>query len=314
MVMDLFYASVEGLPRRRVHFHAFMADVHERIFAFRQKVKAGDLRDTDPIPVVADALAAEARLLCFDEFAVNDIADAMILGRLFKGLFEAGVVIVATSNLEPRDLYRDGLNRHRFLPFIAMLEQRLDIARLDAATDYRLEKLAGTKVYHVPADAAATRALEAMFQKLTGGAAAAPARLAIKGREVVVPLQAMGVAMFGFSDLCGKPLGSIDYLAIAQAYHSLVLVGVPKLDFEQRNEAKRFITLVDILYEHRVKLVLSAAAEAEDLYRAANGAEAFEFARTVSRLVEMQSSDYLALPHGRPEKSGAEPAPGIVET
>jgi cell division protein ZapE len=314
MLMDLFHAQVAETRRRRAHFHAFMADIHERIFAFRQQVKAGTVKDSDPIPVVAGAIADEARLLCFDEFAVTDIADAMILGRLFTALFGQGVTVVATSNVAPQDLYRDGLNRALFLPFIAMLEKHLEVLHLDAATDYRLEKLTGAPIYHIPADARARAALGEAFRKLTGGAAGGPAALAVKGRNVDVPLQAMGVARFDFGELCERPLGAVDYLAVAQAYHTLLIDGIPVFDDDRRNEAKRFITLIDILYENRVKLIVSAAAEPDALHVGRLGAEAFEFARTASRLIEMRSADYLALPHGGDQTQASGDTTGLVET
>lgn len=300
MLMDLFFEEVSPpTAKRRVHFHAFMADVHARIHAWRQRLKQGEVEGDDPIAPTSAALAEEASLLCFDEFAVTDIADAMILGRLFKALFEHGVVVVATSNVPPEELYRDGLNRALFLPFIAMIEERMEVVRLDARTDFRLEKLGASPVYFVPADGAARRSLDELFARLTGGARARPAQLPVCGRLLDVPAQAMGVARFPYEALCRRPLGSADYLALAEAYHTIVLDGVPVLDASRRDEARRFITLVDVLYEERVKLIASADAAPAGLYRAESGSEAFAFARTVSRLAEMASRDYLALPRGR---------------
>lgn len=314
MLMDLFY---EGLPvrrKRRVHFHAFMSDVHERIHAHRQAVKAGRAVEDDPIGPVAEALAGEAWVLCFDEFAVTDIADAMILGRLFTALFARGVVVVATSNVEPDRLYEGGLNRALFLPFVALLQERMEVLRLDARTDFRLEKLAGSPVYHVPADERARAALDDAFRRLTGRTRGDRVTLTVKGHPVEIPQAAGGVARASFADLCARPLGAADYLAVARDFHTLVLEDVPRMTFEQRNEAKRFITLVDALYDNRVKLLVSAEAEAPELYRAEEGREAFEFDRTVSRLIEMRSEEYLSLPHGRPDSEGGGSSAGLAET
>jgi cell division protein ZapE len=313
MLMDLFFAALPIRRKRRVHFHAFMADVHARIHAWRQKLKAGQVKGDDPIRPVAAAIAEETWVLCFDEFTVTDIADAMILARLFSALFEAGVVVVATSNVEPSRLYEGGLNRTLFVPFIHMLEERLDIVRLDARTDFRLEKLAGSPVWYVPADEAARTALDHAFTRLAGRSRGDPVRLTVQGHPVWIPQAAGGVARFEFKDLCGLPLGASDYLEISRDFHTLILDGIPRMDFERRNEAKRFIILIDALYEARVKLLASAEAEATELYRAETGREAFEFDRTVSRLIEMRSEDYLALPHGRTEEE--EPGTGgLVET
>jgi cell division protein ZapE len=312
MLMDLFFGYVPAQRKRRVHFHDFMADVHGRVHAFRQQAKDVKGKADDPIPAVADQLSEEAWVLCFDEFAVNDIADAMILGRLFTALWERGVVVVATSNVDPQDLYRNGLNRALFLPFIAELQSRMDVLKLEARTDYRLEKLAGAPVYHHPADAKARAALDDAFRRLTAGAEAWPATLTVRTRKVEVPLAAAGVARFAFADLCDRPLGASDYLMIARDFHTVVLDGVPSLTYARRNEAKRFITLIDVLYEHRVKMVISADAPPQMLYIAEQGAEAFEFDRTASRLIEMQSEAYLGQPHGRP--AGAANLGGIVET
>jgi cell division protein ZapE len=314
MLMDMFFARVRGITKRRAHFHVFMADVHERIHDFRQRVKAGESKDGDPIAPVARDIAAEASLLCFDEFTVTDIADAMILARLFKALFAEGVTLVATSNVEPSRLYEGGLNRTLFLPFIAELSQQVDVAMLDARTDFRLEKLAGAAVYHQPLDDTARAALDLAFARLTGQADAPPLVLEVKGHRLEVPQAAFGVARASFADLCAKPYGAGDYLAMAQRFHTLVLDDVPLLSFENRNEAKRFIILIDTLYENRVKLVASAAAEPHLLYLADHGREAFEFDRTASRLIEMRGQDYLGLPHGRPGAAAGSSMTGLVET
>jgi len=245
---------------------------------------------------VAAELAREASVLCFDEFAVRDIADAMILGRLFPALFAAGVVVVATSNVAPDDLYRDGLNRALFLPFVVLLKERCAIVELDSRTDYRLEKLVRAPVYYAPLGPKADAALDAAFLTLTGVARGAPAEIEILGRRVDVPQAAHGVARFDFDALCRRPLGSADYLEIAERFHTVFLDGIPAL--ADRNETRRFIILIDALYDMQVKLVASAAAEPEALYAGAEGPEAFEFARAASRLFEMRSADYLALPHG----------------
>ena len=314
MLVDLFHDNLNVQRKRRAHFHAFMADVHQRIHAWRQRAKAGEVKGDDPIQPVADALADEAWVLCFDEFSVTDIADAMILGRLFQALFARGVVIVATSNVEPSRLYYNGLNRALFLPFIAQIEQRMQVVRLDARTDYRLEKLQGKPVYYSPADDAARTALDRLFAELSGDQKIAPRRIDIGGRFLDIPAASGGVARANFADLCLRPLGSIDFLALAQNFHTLVLDEIPILDFERRNETKRFITLIDILYEHHVKLIASAAAAPTALYHAATGHEVFEFDRTVSRLIEMRSESYLALPHGRADSEGSGNTTGLVET
>jgi cell division protein ZapE len=253
-------------------------------------------------------------VLCFDEFAVTDIADAMILGRLFTALFEHEVVVVATSNVEPERLYEGGLNRALFLPFIALLQQRMDVVRLDARTDFRLEKLAGRPVYYSPADEAARAALDQAFASLSGRRRGDPVRLTVKGHEVEIPQAAGGVARAGFADLCAKPLGAADYLAVAERFHTLIVEEIPRMGLERRNEAKRFIALVDALYDTRVKLLASAEAEAAELYKADSGREAFEFDRTVSRLIEMRSEEYLSLPHGRADSAGSGDTTGLVET
>jgi len=314
MLMDLFFETSPVVRKRRAHFHEFMLDVHERIYAFRQGIKLGEHQDEDPIKHVAEQLAEQAWLLCFDEFHVDDIADAMILGRLFTQLFARGIVMVATSNVAPDELYKDGLNRALFVPFIAMLEERMDVVRLDARTDFRLEKLAGMPVWYVPADAAADLALDAAWRRLTGGHDGAPAELPLKGRSVRVPRAFMGVARFSFHDLCEEPLAAADYLRIARDYHTIILDHVPTMTYDNRNAAKRFIILIDTLYDMNVKLIASAAAEPDGLYRADEGFEAAEFKRTASRLIEMRSQAYLARPHGSAHGQGSGSSVGIVET
>ncbi|GBD50614.1 cell division protein ZapE [Methylopila sp. Yamaguchi] len=312
-LMDLFFESVPVAKKRRAHFHDFMIDVHARIHAARAEAKAGRGAAGDVIPQVGEALAAEATLLCFDEFHVTDIADAMILARLFERLFAAGVTVVATSNVPPQELYKDGLNRSLFTPFIKMLEQRMEVVKLASPTDFRREKLGDTGVWHTPADAAAEAALDQAFRALAGSDGA-PAALDVQGRHVALPRAASGVARASFDDLCAKPLGAADYIAIARRYHTLVLDRVPRLDEERRNEARRFMTLVDALYEHHVKLVASAEAEPDDLWRGTQGYETFGFARTASRLVEMRSDAWLDRPHGRPDSAASGSAAGLVET
>ena len=319
MLMDLFFAASPVVRKRRVHFHEFMAGVHERIYAFRQRLKSGELAEQDPIGLTAAAIAEETWLLCFDEFHVTDIADAMILGRLFKRLFELGVVVVATSNVAPDELYKDGLNRELFLPFIALIEQNMDVVRLTARTDFRLEKLAGAPVWYVPADHAADAALDEAWRRLTRGHAEAERDLTVKGHTLRVPHATMGAARFSFHDLCEQPLAAGDYLRIAREFHTVVLDRIPAMDYGCRNEAKRFIILIDTLYDNAVKLVASAAAEPDGLFRVNDGFEAQsfeaqEFKRTASRLIEMRSDAYLALPHGRRVSTAGALVEGIVET
>lgn len=286
MLMDLLFETAPLAARRRVHFHAFMQEVHGAVHAFNRAGQAGD-----PLQAAAEVVVGATLLLCFDEFEVTDIADAMILGRLFERLFQRGTVVVATSNRAPRDLYRGGINRSLFEPFIAMLEERLDVVAVDARRDYRLAFLAATEAYHVPADERARRALDTVFAHLAGGQPLAPARLEVAGRMLEVPRQARHVARFTFAELCDKPLGGADYLALARAYHTLLIDGIPAMGEERRNEARRFVTLIDILYDNRVALLCSAEAAPEGLYPAGDGA--FAFRRTASRLVEMQSTRYL---------------------
>lgn len=299
MLMDLFFETAEVPRKKRMHFHAFMQEVHRRLHALKMRdadwPAPRDIHDHDPIPPLADSLVAEAALLCFDEFQVHDIADAMLLGRLFEALFARGVVVVATSNTAPDDLFKGRPGRDAFLPFIALIKKRLEVLVLDSARDYRRERIRGLPTWHVPADGRAERALDAAFAELTGGVPAAPARLTLLGRAVEVPQAARGVARFAFEEICGRPLGPADYLAIATHFHTLVIDGIPRLGPENFDKARRFITLVDALYEHRCKLFASAEDHPDRLYERGENAAMFE--RTASRLIEMQSQDYLALPH-----------------
>lgn len=300
MLMDLFYQHAPVDSKRRVHFHEFMQDVHARIAEWRglkpgqrkrrpEYVKsAGD----DPIPPVARALVRDAKLLCFDEFQVTDIADAMILGRLCEAMFEEGLVVVSTSNRHPDSLYKDGINRQLFLPFIAFLKTRLDVFELGGDTDHRLRQLEAAPVYYCPLDAEAELAMDDAWERLTQGAAPQSCQLDVNGRALRVAREAAGVARFTFPELCTQPLGPGDYLAIASRFHTVLVDRTPRLSPDKRNEAKRFVTLIDALYEARTKLVMSADAEPEDLYPSGDGA--FEFERTASRLIEMRTHEYLA--------------------
>ena len=296
MLMDMFYKSVAVEDKQRVHFHAFMQEVHRRVHAFRAAQKAGKLDDgKDAIIALARVIADKAWLLCFDEFHVTDIADAMILGRLFEELFRQGAVVIATSNRHPKDLYKDGLQRDRFLPFIDIFIERMEVMELVAARDYRLERLQGMEAYVSPTGSEADRKLEADFEALTVGADPRPTQLEVNGRTVDVPKTAEGVAFVTFEDMCAKPLGPGDFLAVASRFHTVIVKDIPKLGPHNRNEAKRFVTLIDALYEAKSKLICSADVPPVELYTEGDGA--FEFERTVSRLMEMQSADYLALPH-----------------
>ncbi|RWX69035.1 cell division protein ZapE [Mesorhizobium sp. M4B.F.Ca.ET.089.01.1.1] len=293
MLMDMFFELLPVRRKRRVHFNDFMADVQDRIQKHRQARKNGDVKEDDPIPPVARALAEQAWVLCFDEFSVTDIADAMILSRLFSALFADGVVLVATSNVAPENLYRDGLNRQLFLPFIGLLERNAEVMTLDSDKDYRLEKLSRMAVYVSPADAAADAALDEAWQAMTHGKPTAETALTVKGRQVVVPRAAGDAARFSFADLCEKPLGARDFLAIAGRFSTIFIDHVPVLGEGRRNEAKRFILLIDTLYDHHIRLVVSADAAPSGLYTAKRGNEVFEFERTASRLIEMQGHEWL---------------------
>lgn len=293
MLMDIFFARVPVKRKRRAHFNDFMADVHDRIQRHRELLKRGETKETDPIPPVARALAAEAWVLCFDEFTVTDIADAMVLSRLFSALFEEGVVLVATSNVAPQNLYRDGLNRQLFLPFITILERNVKVMTLDGPTDYRREKLDQMPVYLHPLNEETQSAMDDAWAAATEGHVTHETSIALKGREIRVPRANGNSARFAFADLCEKPLGARDYLALAARFDTLFVDGIPVMGQERRNEAKRFILLVDTLYDARMRLVASAEASPEELYRGTSGTEAFEFARTASRLTEMQSREWL---------------------
>lgn len=297
MLMDLFFETVPIKRKRRAHFHEFMADVHDRIFKHRQKLKNGETRQADPMPPVAAEIFAEARLLCFDEFSVTDIADAMILSRLFGELFSKGCVLVATSNVEPGNLYKDGLNRGLFLPFIDLLKAHAAIVPLDTTTDYRLAKIEGLPVWSSPLGPQADTELDNAWTLATAGLTVAPAEVAFKGRKIVVPKAAGECARFSFADLCEKPLGAADYLAILSHYRTIFVEHIPHLGPERRNETKRFIMLVDTIYDHGARLFASAASAPIDLLTAKKGTEGFEFDRTVSRLIELQSKEYAATYH-----------------
>lgn len=296
MLMDLAFHHIDVEPKRRVHFHAFMLQTHERLKEARKD------EDGDPIEDVAEIVSGEAKLLCFDEMQVTNPADAMILLRLFEKLLERGVRVIATSNRPPRDLYKDGLNRELFLPFIATLETQFDVVEVNGPTDYRLDRLEGVDVWHVPNGPEATEALSKAFFQLTDYAVEDRAKVPTEelevggGRTLHVPKSLKGVAVFSFKRLCGEARGAADYLAIAQRFHTVIIVGIPVMSREMRNEAARFVTLIDALYEHRVKLLAAADAEPAGLYPSGDGR--FEFERTVSRLEEMRSAEYLAEGHG----------------
>jgi cell division protein ZapE len=284
MLMDLFFQHVRTPHRRRVHFHAFMQDVHARLH------KARKAHSQDAIAPVAKSLAAESRLLCLDEMQVSDIADAMIIGRLFEGLLAGGTVIVTTSNLPPQDLYRDGLNRQLFVPFIQLIAQRLDVVPLDSATDYRLGRVKAHETFLAPLSAENDARLQDLWVRLTDTGRGEPADLEVMGRKLHVPQAAHGCARFSFADLCEKPLGPPDYLAIAGHFRTVFVEHIPELGPADRNAAKRFVLLIDTLYDARVKLVATSAKPPEDIYPAGN--HRFEFGRTMSRLKEMQSASW----------------------
>jgi cell division protein ZapE len=296
MLMDLAFEVMPVAPKRRVHFHEFMLEVHDRLKAERAKEQG------DPIPPVARQIAAEARLLAFDEMVINNSADAMILSRLFSKLLENGVTVVTTSNRPPGDLYKGGLNRELFLPFIDMVEREMEVVPLNGPVDYRLQRLGNFPTWYVPNGPESTKALSAAFFRLTDYPPEDREHVPSEdipvpgGRTLHVPKSLKGVAVSSFKRLCGQPRGAADYLAIARRFHTVILVGIPELGPEKRNEAARFVTLIDALYEHKVKLLASADAEPAQLYKKGDGA--FEFKRTVSRLMEMQSDDYLASGHG----------------
>jgi cell division protein ZapE len=296
MLMDLAFTHIDIHPKRRVHFNEFMLETHARLRVARER------EEGDPIEPVAEQIASEAKLLCFDEMQVTNPADAMILSRLFGKLIAEGVKVVTTSNRPPRDLYNDGLNRDLFVPFIGLIERRMLVVPVNGPTDYRLERLTGVEVWHVPNGPEATAALSRAFFQLTDYPVEDRAKVPSEeidvggGRMLHVPKSLKGVAVFSFKRLCGEPRGAADYLAIARRYHTVIIVGIPVMTPAMRNEAARFVTLIDALYEHKVKLLAAADAEPEELYPAGDGS--FEYQRTVSRLEEMRSVEYLAEGHG----------------
>jgi len=301
MVMDVFFQSTPVKRSRRTHFHAFMGQVHRRMNDMREKGGDGD-----PIPWLARSFADESWLICFDELQVLDIADAMILGRLFEELFKCGVVMVTTSNRPPRDLYKDGLQREKFLPFIDLIESRMDVMQLDGGADYRLNSIRASDAYLTPHDPKAVRRLSELFERFTSGAAVKSYEVKQRRRRVELPMAADGVAYATFTDLCVQPLGPRDYLEIAERYHTVILPGIPKLGPEKQNEAKRFVTLIDALYDRGVTLICSADASPDRLYEKGKGV--FEFERTASRLIEMQGEAYMSAGHkaaGWSGKAGA---------
>ncbi|MDO6964911.1 cell division protein ZapE [Rhizobium alvei] len=294
MLMDMTFSLAPIERKRRAHFHEFMADVHQRIHEHRQKLKRGETKQADPVPPVAEALFKEAVLLCFDEFTVTDIADAMILSRLFTELFARGCVLIATSNVEPDNLYRDGLNRQLFLPFITLLKANADIVSLDTDTDYRMEKTKSLPVWLTPLNDANQRRMDEAWRAISSKNTVHPDRIERQGRFIEVPMAAGNAARFSFRDLCATPLGAADFLAIAERYSTLFVENIPVMTPEMRNETKRFIILVDALYDAGIRLVASSEAMPEDLLPVRRGTEGFEFDRTVSRLFEMRSEDYLS--------------------
>ena len=295
LLMDMFFDTTQIEPKRRVHYHAFMIDVHARIHQWREENR-DDLKNKDPIPPLAEALAAEAKLLCLDEFQVQDVADAMILGRLFTALFNLGVRVVFTSNRRPDDLYLHGLQRDRFLTFIALIHERLEVVELRSAEDYRLRHLKNLRETFMVGASGKTRAgMDEAFRHLSCNAPAKSRTLDVQGHALFVPAYHGDVARFSFADLCAKPLGAADYITLAQEFSTILLDDIPQLSPEKRNEAKRFVALIDTLYDHKVKFIASAAVAPDKLYPAGDGS--FEFARTASRLVEMQSEAYLSVSH-----------------
>jgi cell division protein ZapE len=296
MLMDLFFSDAPVARKRRVHFHEFMLEVHDRLHRRREELAAkGAPPEADTIVPVAKEIATETRLLCFDEFQVTNIADAMILARLFETLFDEGITVVATSNRAPDDLYKDGLQRDRFLPFIDLLKQRLEILELGGGHDYRLDRLRELDVYLTPLGASANAKLDEAFRALSNGADGEPRVLRTQGRDVDVPRAAPGVGMAHYLDWCAKPMGAADFLCIADHFHTVIVADIPKMNSDSQDKAARFVTMIDTFYEKKVKFICSAAAPPDKLYVEGDGA--FEFQRTVSRLMEMQSPEYLALEH-----------------
>ncbi len=293
MLMDLFYDSIPGRRKKRLHFNDFMQTAQELIHRHREDFKHGRVKSKDPIPDVAKQLAGDITVLCFDEFTVTDIADAMILGRLFEAIFNNKTVIVATSNVEPDKLYQDGLNRDLFVPFINLLKHNVTVHELSARTDFRLEKLDQAPVYYTPADQSADAAMDKAWNRLTGTKKGRPVELALKGRTFQIPQAAAGVARLSFSALCEEARSAADYIALAHRFHTVLIDRVPQMNRQNHNAAKRFILLVDTLYDNHVRVVISADATPDKLYSATSGTEAFEFKRTASRLHEMQSREYM---------------------
>jgi cell division protein ZapE len=290
MLTDMFFDTAPVERKRRVHFHAFMLEVQKRLTDLRKREK-----QDDPLMHVASEVAKESWLLCFDEFHVVNIADAMILGRLFQAFFDHGVVIIATSNVAPQDLYKGGLQRERFLPFIDLIMQKLDVLDIGAGRDFRLDRLKGDPVWHTPLGGESTAMLDKAFATLTDNATPQPEEIELQGRALIAERAARGIARFSFDELCNKPRGAADFLAIASRFHTVMIDDIPRLEAAERDAAKRFVVLVDSLYEHKVNLFATAAAEPGALYT--EGDTAFEFERTVSRLMEMQAEDYLDSPH-----------------
>ena len=291
MLMDLFFEQAPVTRKRRGHFHAFMAETQDAIHERRRSLKEGAVSGDDPIPPVAEAIAQAAVLICFDEFQVTDIADAMILGRLFEHLFSLGVVVVTTSNTAPDELYAGGLNRALFLPFIALIKEKMDVLHLESPHDYRLDRLRAVPVYLAPNDAAAAGALEAAWRAATAGLREGVVSIALKGREILVRRAAGRAARFTFAELCEAPLGPRDFLAIAGRFDRIFIADVPVLDARRRNASRRFINLIDTLYDARAVVFITAAGEPAEIV--ASGEEAAAFRRTASRLEEMRSAEYL---------------------
>jgi cell division protein ZapE len=296
MLMELFFNSCTIESKEQIHFHVFMKEVHERLHNFREAAKAGKVSPKkDPLAALARIIAKRAWLLCFDEMQITDIADAMILGRLFEVLFEEGVVIVTTSNRPPNDLYKNGLQREKFVPFIKLFEQKLDILQLNGPVDHRLARLRSMNSFLTPLNDETDAELQQNFATLTTGLTAAPIDIPLKGRKIHMPLAAEGVVFAPFDALCNLPLGASDYLKIAELFHTVIISRIPKLGPNNRDAAKRFVTMIDALYEAKTNLVCSAETPPHKIYTKGDGA--FEFERTVSRLMEMQADGYIATPH-----------------
>ncbi len=293
MLMDMFFDILPHKRKRRAHFNDFMQDAQDRIHKHREAFKQGYVKEEDPIPTIAESLANEASILCFDEFTVTDIADAMILGRLFDAMFKEGVIVVATSNVEPKNLYNNGLNRKIFLPFIDLLLENVNVFNLDARTDFRLEKLDQAPVYYTPLGKETEAAMADTWLRLTGSNALLPQTIELKGRTLEIPQTGSGVARVSFKTLCLEPRSAADYLALARNFHTVFIEDIPIMQREDHNAAKRFILLIDTLYDNHIRIVVSAEAEPAKLYQASSGTEAFEFKRTISRLHEMQSREYI---------------------